>query len=437
MTLKRNIFDQYDEPENRLTHALACCLERHSWLKRSFILWAVGRRGLPTGSIEVLEQQVPGEPISVLDDDTPTGLPDLWLHDSQQWSLLVESKVAARVDARQLHRHLSTARRRGFAHSSLLVLAPAVPAHRLAHVVYRTWPALYRWLRRQANRSEWAECMADYMEAAEARMSKKEYLDDKTLTGFYGIPFDSDHPYNYFRAKSTLQLALYELRRRPDLRELGINPSALGRPAITGREGTSVWNFLRLREASDRQAFTSYPHLTLSIQSQRFLVSAVLPNAVPATMRRNLSGPGFDEFVALVAQVEAGVSRSIRRIRGAFPAMEVVQRHYSSQRANPLVDATLEFDLRTAVGSGNSAVRNQPQWLKAVHEALCEKRSNLQVSIGAMLPYGDPQLRSKQVLEVIAGVWVACKPWIDTILAQRGHRQRRRIMNQAGTDRRK
>ena len=36
--------------------------------------------------------------------------------------------------------------------------------------------------------------------------------------------------------------------------------------------------------------------------------------------------------------------------------------------------------------------------------ALEMKRSNLQVGIGAVLPYGDPRVQSREVLGVIAGV---------------------------------
>ncbi len=37
----------------------------------------------------------------------------------------------------------------------------------------------------------------------------------------------------------------------------------------------------------------------------------------------------------------------------------------------------------------------------------------------ALLPYGDPRLRSPGILDVIAGVWLACRPWIRAILAKR------------------
>ena len=53
-----------------------------------------------------------------------------------------------------------------------------------------------------------------------------------------------------------------------------------------------------------------------------------------------------------------------------------------------------------------------------VRDALSAKRSNLQVAIGAFLPYGDSHMHARGILEVIAGVWVGCKPWLTTILVR-------------------
>jgi hypothetical protein len=96
--------------------------------------------------------------------------------------------------------------------------------------------------------------------------------------------------------------------------------------------------------------------------------------------------------------------------------LEVVQRHYLSQRSPPVHDARLVFDLRTAVKSRPSRVKQQPQWLEASYEALARKRSNLQLGIGAILPYEDGSLHSKGILDAIAAVWIACDPWINSIL---------------------
>ena len=412
----RSIFDQYDSPENRLTHALGCCLERDRGLLRAFVRWVTDGRKAPAGKLEVLEQQVPGMSVAPVEEDESTGLPDLWVHDNGQWSLIVESKVQAKVSAGQLHRHRRTAERNGFTDLVVLVLAPTIPARRVPGVTYRAWPQVYTWMRRQARRYEWAECMANYMEIAEARMTADGYLDNQPLTEFDGIPFGPDHPYTYREAKRVLRLALDELRTRRDLQKLGMDPEGPGRPAITGKDGTAVWDFLPLRQSRGRSNFTACPHLTICIQAQKTILIVTLPNAVPAAMRHRLTRPGLDAFKALLSSVSAGVARAVRPITGASPYVEAVQRHYLSQRSAPIEDARLDFDLRTAGEGFDPKVKQQDQWLEAIFHVLENKHSNFQVGIGAKLPYGDPCIRSKEVLNVIARVWIACKPWIETVL---------------------
>ena len=413
----RSIFDQYDAHENRLTHALGCCLDRDRHLLQGFVRWTTGKHKLPPGQLTIVEQQVPGAPV-VAGNGEESGLPDLWVHNEDTWSLIVESKIAAKISAGQLHRHRKTAQRNGFTDITLIVIAPRIPSRRLGGVAYFTWPQVYVWMRRQARKSEWAGCMAEYMEIAEARMTADGYLGDEPLTEFDGIPFGPDHPYTYREAKRALKLAFDELRKRPDLKKFGMDPACAGRPAITGRDDVAVWDFLPLKAAKDKASFTSCPHLTLSIQMQRIVIIVTLPNAVPALMRRNLTSLGIDGFTALVGQVEKGVSKIIRPIGKAYPFVEAAQRHYPSQKSPAVVDARVDFDLRTAVGNSKTPVKKQPQWLEAVFEALTAKRSNLQVAIGAALPYGDKHMHSRDILDVIAGVWLGCKPWLDTILRQ-------------------
>jgi hypothetical protein len=57
----RNIFDQYTQPENRLTHALASSLAAEPLLLRKFVKWVTGERILNGRKLEILEQRLPGE----------------------------------------------------------------------------------------------------------------------------------------------------------------------------------------------------------------------------------------------------------------------------------------------------------------------------------------------------------------------------------------
>jgi len=347
----------------------------------------------------------------------------MWIHGDGDWSLVVESKVMAATSADQLRRHRRTAELNGFTDLDLVAIAPSAPRTQVDGVIHKTWPQVYFWARQQMRDSTWASCLAEYMEVAEAQMLADGYLGDHTITEFDGIPFNTDHPYAYREGKRVLKLALDELRKRRDLKKLGMDPDGEGRPAITGREGTSVWDFIPLKAARGSTNFTSCPHLTLGIQFVRALVIVTLPSAVPAKMRRNVTDLGLEGFVELISDIESGVWKAVRRIRGAQPFMEIIQRHFPTQNSPGITDARLEIDLRTAVGGKRSSVKLQRQWLEAAYRALNEKRSNLQLGIGAALPYGDSVLHSRDVLDVIAGVWIGCRPWIDTIL---GHRALRR-----------
>ena len=116
----RNLFDQYSQPENRVTHALATALHEEPKLLRSFLRRVAGTSPPPRVPLVVLEQRLPGEPEPDGDEER-AGLPDLWVHDRDEaWALLVECKVAAGLTADQVRRHRRTAERRGFERLELL-----------------------------------------------------------------------------------------------------------------------------------------------------------------------------------------------------------------------------------------------------------------------------------------------------------------------------
>ena len=57
----RSIFDQYNEPENRLTHALVCCLKEDRLLLRSFVNSFAKPRPPGRHVLQVVEKTLPGE----------------------------------------------------------------------------------------------------------------------------------------------------------------------------------------------------------------------------------------------------------------------------------------------------------------------------------------------------------------------------------------
>jgi hypothetical protein len=57
----RNVFDQYSQPENRLTHALGVCLNEDRALLREFLAWIDVRPPKSPHALLVEEQRLPGD----------------------------------------------------------------------------------------------------------------------------------------------------------------------------------------------------------------------------------------------------------------------------------------------------------------------------------------------------------------------------------------
>lgn len=245
---------------------------------------------------------------------------------------------------------------------------------------------------------------------------------DELVPLFAGIPFGKDEPYNYHEAKRLLRLALDELRKRGDLKkELGMDSESKGHAAITGRESTRVWDFLRLAQAHG--GHTEFPHLTLSIDEGQLLAQVTIPNGIRPQFRKNLITGGRDRFCALFRKLLDNFNTSLKGVNGAAAWVEVVQRRYPTQRSEPIIDARLQFDLRTAFeeqrGVRNS-VKQQQQWLEATYDALAQKTSNLQLGVGAIFRYERcPGVHKAEILNHVANVWLGCKPLIETLIGEK------------------
>lgn len=419
----RSVFDQYNQPENQLTHALACALGEDRDLLTRFIKEIAGMVPPNIKHLQILEQQVPGEDSGYSEEETERrGLPDAWIHDGEGWALIIENKVQAVLTKDQLQRHCRVAERRGFSDIHILVIGINQPKFDLPHTKFQAWTDIYKWLKKNQARSEWARRAAKYMEIWEGKMVAKDkaYLIDGAVTVFSGIPFGDEEPYNYSEAKRLLNLAIDDLRKRKDLeRHLEMNPSGAGRGAITGKSGKSVWNLLPIKGLKDGEAFTRFPHLTLALEHDRVVVIATVPHGIRPVFRRNIVRLGFAGFSDLMSKVNHNLNQALRGATGAAPWVIVLQRRYPSQRSDAIIDAMLQYDLRTAFpGSANKKeVKTQSQWLTATYNALEHKKSNLQVAVGAIFPYKNCKAqKSPEILNYIAKTWLACKPLLEVMI---------------------
>ncbi len=253
-------------------------------------------------------------------------------------------------------------------------------------------------------------------------MVAEGYLTEGSLTVFSGIPFGEKNPYSYREAKRLLKLALQQLRTRQQLKEkLGMDSDSGGRPAITGRDRSSVWDFLPLKQCRGEAAFTKCPHLTMSIEQDRLACHVTIPNGIKGVLRRNLLDGGRDAFVDLILGVQKNMNHALHSVQGAVPSMYIVQRRYQTQSSEPIVDARLEFDLRTAFSGSvrrhaDITVKSQAQWLQTVYEVFSSKQSNLQLGVGAVFPYDRCKaVGTPEILDCMEAVWLACRPLIQRI----------------------
>lgn len=420
----RNIFDQYSQSENRLTHALVSALAEDRRLLRRFVHWTTKRRIARSERLGIVAQGFPGDLAVPEDEAERRGVPDVCIYQDDNWALLIECKLAAALNHDQLRRHRHTAKRREFKQVEVLAIDVAHPPRPLPDSgLFKSWSEVYAWLIRETASSEWARRAAEYFVAAENRLVEEGYLVEGTLTTFAGIPFGGSEPYSYLEAKRLLRLAMDELRTRRDLvRELEMDPNGAGRGAITGRDGVAVWDFLRLKGLRRGETFTRFPHLTLAIESDRLLAIVTVPHGIRSEFRRNLLELGFDDFQEVFAKVNSQLLRVLKKAKGAAPWVIAAQRRYPSQRAAAIIDARVEYDLRTAFPGprSKSKVRPQPQWLRATYDALGKKRSNLQIVVGASFPYSTcTAVQDREILDHVAHAWLACKPLLDSMFRRK------------------
>ncbi len=408
----RNVFDQYSQPENRVTHALMTALNEDRNLLSEFLEEIAGRSP-PTNTdpLLVTEQSYPGSVESNEMGKEKLGIPDAWITAGDDWCLVIENKVLSTPSTDQLHRHLATARRLGFTTPKLLLLTADRSSKNLPKGVKTIrWATVYEWLQGRLSRSKWAGRLAAYLEVMEARLTDLEQMESGTLTAFNGFRFGEDKTFNELEGKRILRLAMEELRKRTDLpSEIDINPKLPGKKAITG-----TWDILPFSSSEGARRFNHRPHCNLHIGSSAVSAMVILPNNARPSLRRLIS-LGEMSFFNMVDEVLENMLPLLSTWVGMEPRMVVSQRHWRVRSGPPIYDANIEMDLRTHSDDGD-AVKFQPQWVDSVFNVLKNKNSNLELQIGAKFPYSRCKaIRESDALDLVAATWIACKPYISAL----------------------
>ena len=106
----RNIFDQYSQPENRLTHALISSLNEDKKLLSSFLKKFCKNYFSNVNALKIDQQTLPGLKSLQLSDDKKKGLPDGVIYNDEK-CLIIECKINLELTEDQLIRHERTVKK--------------------------------------------------------------------------------------------------------------------------------------------------------------------------------------------------------------------------------------------------------------------------------------------------------------------------------------
>ncbi len=414
----RNIFDQYTQPENRLTHSLASVLYHDKELLKSF-LHEFGPKAHPSPSrLQIIEQGLPGKVELEEGEAIKQGLPDALIFDDEGWAWIFESKISSGLTKDQLRRHTNTILKCGYDKVFGLAITVAPPGFSLDGWHPVTWKQIYIWGNKHKHSSPWAKLMTEYFEVAEAQMAQDEYLREGTITEFSGVSFN---PYTYLEGKRVLRLLMQKIRENKQfIREMGIDQDAQGRSSITRQD--LLWDFMRIRNTQGKQTqFQCYPHCTVGIGPERAEAMITFPHGMSSTLRNRLSGDSYDEFAQRLQSAAIEIDNSLKGLKGYRPVARIMQRRYQTQRSVPYKDAVIEFDPRVTLGMKKPQVgppiKQQEEWARATYELLKNKRSNLQFQIGAEFYHNKyDELNDKDADKYFIAVFTALKAFLRPVI---------------------
>ena len=384
----RNVFDQYKQPENRLTHSLATVLHEDTALLKSFLATFGPKPHPPVRELKVIEQSLPGIPELAGSETLSQGLPDALIFSDEGWALIIESKISDTLVRNQLERHRRTIEKCGFDRLFGLAITVQEPGFNLAGWHAISWKDVYAWAHKHKNNSPWARRLVDYFNVAEAKMTSEEYLKEGTITEFSGISFD---PYTYLEGKRVLRLLTQKIRRNAIfIKKMRLDPAS-GRKSIT--EQRRIWDFISFLppKGGRLEVHSKFPHCTVAIGPVDAEAMITFPNGMRPVLQRQLRGSSLEEFTGRLEQAGHALTASLNGLKAYRPKIRLMQRRYPSQSAEPLMDGSIEFDVRAAFGDPNPhfgpPIKKQQQWAEAAYDLLANQHSNLQFQIGVEFHY--------------------------------------------------
>ena len=409
----RNVFDQYDQPENRLTHALMVTLANDKKLVRPF-LKLVGVKRVPAlKNIKLGLQRVPGQEVDSIKDGKD-GLPDGCFFDQDSWAVVIEAKVQAGISVNQLKRHRKTSARYGYEQPHVVLLSIDKPKSLPDWATHLEWKNLYSWFSKRTVDSSWARHFVEYLHIFEARMIAKDYNIRGTLTMFDGFKFSDAEPYTYAEGKRLIRLLGDELRKRKKLvKALGVDVKVAGRTAITKGDNGAVWDFLPLKIGRGKR-FTAAVHPTLVIRPQEVGIALTVPNAMKG-VKNSLRNGGAKGLGQMLSKIEKNLRPVLKKVKTAKPMVYIHQRRYKSQRSYPETDGRVDVDLRTVLTKAKGLLKHQPGWLECIFELLVNKKTNMQWGVELHCPHLEKVMQSAKAMDIMVDTWIAMTPLMDFV----------------------
>lgn len=396
--LVRNIFDQYHQAENRLTHALVHVLANDGALTKKFVQFATGHN-VPAGiDLSVSCQLLPGEPIALVEEEDYAerrGLPDAWIYDAESgFAVVIECKLTSPLTKDQLLRHLRTSRSRGFPDAYLLVITTDEVVPRAVSTLsgerasFRGWPAIFEFFKGHDTRL--AHEFTSYLGIMEGQlMAQGHHV--PPLTKFTGVPFTRDHPFNEPEARVVLRALMRDVR--PRLAQSRVLPpidSNVRRDSLSG-----AWDVVGFAFASGAN-FTAVPHITVDLAPEGTWIQLTLPNAAHPKYWRRVREASQDQLAEVFARVNERIKPIAREVRHGIReprlVLDLLQRHFYTRR-DAVHDAEMFFDIE-ALGFDadplGASVKQVPAWLTAIHALLGQSgRANFQLELQARFPLLD------------------------------------------------
>ena len=412
----RNIFDQYNQPENKLTHSLATSLYEDKKLLDSFLKTFCKNFFKITSNLKIEQQTVPGQITRETDEKQKKGLPDAIIYNEEE-CLIIESKVSSTLTQDQLNRHEKTLKRRGFDKiKGIGIVVDLLPNVKLENWKQLTWNSVYSWAHKETKNSEWAKKLVDYFNVLENNMVEDEYLTEGSITEFTGIHFDDDNPYSYREGKRQLKLLVNKIRKNKILNdELNVDLKAKGRSGIK-KEG-NLWDYLTFNTGIKQKSFTDEPHLTIAMSDVFIEADFTIPYRIKGKTKKNFYSLSWVNFKNIVHEIALNFDKSFGISEGFQPHILLGQRRYPSQSSPAIHDARLEMDIRTAFKDISSKLKptqkQQEEWLKVVFEINNNKKSNLQFQVGGRFYFNKQSLvNDKNADQILVKSFLACKPLI-------------------------